>query len=505
LNVDGNEEGTQNQFARITVEKSSQFIHENNSLIMGSFENFDLHHDKEQGQPCNAEPSNDLNNNSSTIKSRNQFFNIDIDDEIAQVNMSKTKNKMEETSVEPSEFEHHVLINHNQGYRSKGEHSAKQNNMNMSELSRLSSNNQCKNKRLNTNAESFNGSSQKKPSKSHKGAVTALADDQPQNQAKFKINFEPFNENKSIDQNMQKRGGSNLRKDFQKNANFTHRGNVLVTDYSFDSFDGFNARDKLEIDNLYRQKNNSIYQPSFFGKFNNETCSQGNISHDFRQSKNYSDKMRKNAMMINSSEAVKTKNSHDSHDATNAQNKIVESGQAMFYNPSLNFLASSIKNKSDGGHGGSGDSFTLSNHNKDNNLFTSFHMQDRNDKLYKICKIDGSISESKQRDRCVGIQFNQPGPSKQRGSFNDHNKPRVSVNDPRNSAILDNVESPILIKASRSVFNENTKQKYFDISNDDLSGIGKSQMKRGKEMLIDDTPLDSKQFINIDFDYERDS
>lgn len=70
------------------------------------------------------------------------------------------------------------------------------------------------------------------------------------------------------------------RKEFGKNANLTHRGNVLVTDYSFDSFDGFNAKDKLEIDNLYKQKNNSIYAPSFFGKFNGgETCSQGNIIH----------------------------------------------------------------------------------------------------------------------------------------------------------------------------------------------------------------------------------
>ena len=57
------------------------------------------------------------------------------------------------------------------------------------------------------------------------------------------------------------------------------------------------------------------------------------------------------------------------------------------------------KNQSDGGHGGSGDSFTLSNHNKDNNLFTSFHVQNRNQKLFDKYEIDGSISESKQRDR----------------------------------------------------------------------------------------------------------
>ena len=64
------------------------------------------------------------------------------------------------------------------------------------------------------------------------------------------------------------------RKDFLKNATLTHRGNVLVTDYSFDSFvDGFNARDKLEIDNTYKQKNKSIYQPGCFGKINNETIS----------------------------------------------------------------------------------------------------------------------------------------------------------------------------------------------------------------------------------------
>ena len=95
-----------------------------------------------------------------------------------------------------------------------------------------------------------------------------------------------------------------------------------------------------------------------------------------------------------------------------------------------------------------------------------------------------------------------------RSSFHN-NKPRISVHEIKNSDFLDNVESPILIKASRSVFNENTQQKYFDISNDDFSGLGRSQIKRAsaKQNFLDGetTPVDSKPFMNFDIEFDKDS
>lgn len=159
----------------------------------------------------------------------------------------------------------------------------------------------------------------------------------------------------------------------------------MVNDYSFDSFDGFNARDKLEIDRMYKQKNNSIYQPSFFGQFNNESSSQGYISHDLKQIKNHSDKMKKNGNIMNSSENKKSEGSIDRVQ----KNKLVRGNidkNPKFNNPSQILFASSIKNKSDGMHNGSGDSFTLSNHYNENNLFVNFQIKEKNE---KICKVDG--------------------------------------------------------------------------------------------------------------------
>ena len=79
----------------------------------------------------------------------------------------------------------------------------------MSEFSRLSSNYQPyktnNQNRLNNLNDSFNGSSQRKPSHSLHGIDRMIAAEGDNYQtkdkeARFKINIEPFNENKSTDQ-----------------------------------------------------------------------------------------------------------------------------------------------------------------------------------------------------------------------------------------------------------------------------------------------------------------
>lgn len=195
------EEGALQKLVGITAGKSTN--ENNNSLIMGSFENYEA---KENGLNPQVQEFKDIGNDSSI----NGFFNIDIDHDITPIESSKNKIFTDEFTVEPSEFEHQNYPKTNQKgvmISKIGENSTKRNNMNASEFSRLSSNNQ-PNKtgnqnRLNLN-DSFNGSSQRKPSHSYEGVETPLANDDAietakDKEAKFRINFEPFNENKSID------------------------------------------------------------------------------------------------------------------------------------------------------------------------------------------------------------------------------------------------------------------------------------------------------------------
>lgn len=207
INEDGHGEGFNNKLVGITAGKSTN--ENNNSLLMGSFENFDLgqHEVKETRLNPNVHDFNELGNNSSV---KGGFFNIDIDHDITPTDTSKNKIFMEEFSVEPSEFELQNLARNKKIISKGGENSTKhRNNMNVSEFSRLSSNYQQyntnnKNRNINNRTNgSFNGSSQRKPSHSNEGVETPIACEEAaevkDKDAKFKINFEPFNENKSID------------------------------------------------------------------------------------------------------------------------------------------------------------------------------------------------------------------------------------------------------------------------------------------------------------------
>ena len=101
-----NEEGALQKLVGITAGKSTN--ENNNSLIMGSFENFDLGNNeaKETSNNVPAQDHDYIGNNSSV---KGCFFNIDFDHDITPVETSKNKIFTEEITVEPSEFDKQTM------------------------------------------------------------------------------------------------------------------------------------------------------------------------------------------------------------------------------------------------------------------------------------------------------------------------------------------------------------------------------------------------------------